>query len=177
MHRARVLSSVLTANLSYMERKEWVTELSQAVFELVTEAGRGMRRSFDLPRVQVLGVIATEGPVRPAQIGARLNMPPSTVTRHVQALEDAGHVAIQADPQDQRTCLIEITDAGRAESDALTKTGNAVVSQVIAEWSTDDLRTLTDLLRRLMNDWNTRHQAARRDATPRRPPRWRHPPE
>lgn len=160
-----------------MERKECTAELAKAVFELVTVAGRGMRKAFDLPRVQVLGVIAEEGPIRPAQIGARLSMPPSTVTRHVQALEDAAHVTIQADPHDQRTCLIEVADAGRAEMDALNEAGMATVSEVISDWTTDDISTLSKLLRRVMNDWDTRHQAARRRATPRRPPRWRHPPE
>ncbi|MBV8996080.1 MAG: winged helix-turn-helix transcriptional regulator, partial [Pseudonocardiales bacterium] len=150
--------------------------LSQTVFDLVAQASMGMRRSFDLPRVQVLGVITGEGPVRPAQIGARLRMPPSTVTRHVQALEDAGQVTIRPDPHDQRTCLIETTDTGRAEITALTEAGNATVGQVLTDWSTDDISTLTVLLRRLMDDWNTRHQAARRQVTPRRPPRWRHPP-
>jgi len=160
-----------------MKRKELVAELSKTVFELVTEASMGMRRAFDLPRVQVLGVIATEGPIRPARIGARLSMPPSTVTRHVQALEDAGHVTMHADPHDQRTCLIEVTDAGRGEIEALADTGTTTMTQVVSDWPTDDISTVTELLRRLMNDWNIRHQAARRRATPRRPPRWRHPPE
>ncbi len=100
-------------------------------------------------------------------------MAPSSVTRHVQALEDAGQVTVEADPADARTCLIEVTEAGTKELEHLEAAGLTVFAEVVAEWSEDDLRTLTSLLTRLTDDWEQRGPAAKRDNHPKKEPRWR----
>ena len=156
-----------------MERNSSVRELAEATFRLVTEAQQGMARAFDAPRVRVLQVVAEEGPVRPGAIGERLDLAPSSVTRHVQALEDAGHLVVRPDSTDARTCLIEATPAGLDELRALADTGAAAFGEVVADWDDADLRAMTRLARRLTDDWAARGGAARRRATPRREPRWR----
>jgi DNA-binding MarR family transcriptional regulator len=155
-----------------MERTDVVRELNRATFVLVSEAQRGMARAFDAPRVGVLRVVA-DGPLRPSEIGERLDMAPSSVTRHMQALEDAGHVAVEVDPADARTCLIQATDDGIEELDRLEQLGLAAFEQVVAEWDAEDLATLTRLLRRLTDDWAERGAAARREPRPGKAPRWR----
>src|SRR5690349_9119525 len=139
-----------------MERTELVRAVHRATFRLVNDARRGMSRSFDAPRVGVLHVVAAQGPVRPGTIGEALDMAPSSVTRHVQALEDAGQVTVEADPADARTCLIEVTEAGTKELQHLETAGLNVFAQVVADWSEDDLQTLTSLLTRLTDDWEQR---------------------
>jgi DNA-binding MarR family transcriptional regulator len=143
---------------------------------LVSEAQRGMARAFDAPRVGVLRVVA-DGPQRPSEIGERLDMAPSSVTRHVQALEDAGHVTVEADPFDARTCFVDATPDGREELHRLEQLGLAAFEQVTAEWDVDDLATLTRLLRRLTEDWAERGTSARRPARHGKAPRWRYRPK
>jgi DNA-binding MarR family transcriptional regulator len=156
-----------------MERTNVVLGVSRATFRLVSDAQQGMGRSYDAPRVGVLHVVAAQGPVRPGAIGEQLDMAPSSVTRHVQALEDAGHVVVRADPSDARTCLIEVSEAGSAELGTLEAAGLAVFADVVAEWSVEDLQTLTRLLHRLTDDWANRGPAAKRQNQPKREPRWR----
>jgi len=150
-----------------------VRDVARATVRLVTEAQQGMGKSFDAPRVGVLRIVAARGPVRPGAIGEQVDMAPSSVTRHVQALEDAGHVAVEADPDDARTCLIMVTPDGLAELDKLENAGLAVFAEVVSDWSADDLSTLARLMQRLTDDWASRGTAAKRANQPRQAPRWR----
>jgi DNA-binding MarR family transcriptional regulator len=159
-----------------MERTEVVRAVNRATFRLVTDAQRGMGRSFDAPRVGVLQVVAAQGPVRPGTIGEQLDMAPSSVTRHVQALEDAGHLAVQADPDDARTCLIEVTEAGQEELGRLETAGLAVFAEVVAGWTVEEMGTLARLMERLTDDWARHGAAARTRNQPKREPRWRYRP-
>jgi DNA-binding MarR family transcriptional regulator len=149
-----------------------VRDLSRATFELVADAQRGMARSFDVPRVGVLRSVA-DGRLRPSEIGERLDMAPSSVTRHVQALEDAGQVGVEPDPDDARTCLIQATPAGLDELDQLERAGLVAFEQVVRDWNDEDLQTLTRLLRRLTADWAERGATARRQPRAGSVPRWR----
>lgn len=160
-----------------MERKTAVLEVSQSVFTLVTEAQQAMSRAFDVPRVGVLRAVALGGPLRPSAITEQLDMAPSTVTRHVQTLEDAGHVTVRPDPGDARTCLIEMTEAGRTELGHLDEIGQAVFGEVVADWSVRDMQTLARLVRRLTDDWAQRGPSARRHARSGGQPRWRFRPQ
>jgi len=100
-------------------------------------------------------------------------MAPSSVTRHVQALEDAGHVTVEVDPFDARTCLVEATDDGVEELRRLEQLGLAAFEEVVADWDAGDLVTLTRLLRRLTDDWERHGTVARRRPRPGKTPRWR----
>ncbi|GAB3400958.1 MarR family winged helix-turn-helix transcriptional regulator [Flindersiella endophytica] len=155
-----------------MERKDVVRGLNRATFELGSDAQRGMARSFDVPRVGVLRSVANEK-LRPSEIGERLDMAPSSVTRHVQALEDAGHVSVEPHPDDARTCLVLATAAGVEELDKLERAGLEAFEQVVQDWDEADLRELTRLLWRLATDWSERGATARRQPKPGSVPRWR----
>lgn len=159
-----------------MERKVLIGELVRRLGAFVTEAHRGMSRAFDLPRVNVLDHVAAQGPVRPGSVSDALGMAPSSVTRHVQALEEAGHLRVSIDPDDARTCLLEVTATGSDELDSLVLAGGAAVGHVVAEWSDEDVATLTTLLDRMVTDWRTKGAQGRRHASGRQSPRWRVPP-
>lgn len=153
-----------------------VRQLLDAVQGLVAEAQRGMDRNVDLPRVSVLGLVARQGPVRPGEVARQLQMAASTVTRHVQALEDAGQLTVRPDPHDARTCLLEPTDAGRGELAALQRAGVDTFAAVVEDWPDADIPTLAELLGRLRRDWEERGERARAHPSPDRQPRWRRPP-
>ncbi|WP_369214123.1 MarR family winged helix-turn-helix transcriptional regulator [Streptomyces flavofungini] len=51
------------------------------------------------------------GPVRQSELIKAVDLDPSTVTKMLQRLEQAGHVRRRPDPGDRRAVLVEATDA------------------------------------------------------------------
>lgn len=122
---------------------------------------QGTSRVFDPVRVGVLQCAVESGPVRAGEIAERLDALPSSVTRHVRALVDSGLAQTSPDPADGRAVLVEATDAGRAELQQFLEVGDEVFGAVIADWSAEDVVTLTRLLDRLIESWSSlgvRHQ-------------------
>ncbi len=62
----------------------------------------------------LLSCIEQLGPVRPSDLAASMKMTPSTLTRNLKPLVDAGWVTILAGA-DARSRLVAITDAGGAK--------------------------------------------------------------
>lgn len=60
----------------------------------------------------LLGMIEAFGPLRPADLAARLGLDPSTLTRNLQGLVAAGWVA-QGPGPDRRSRQVQLTDEGR----------------------------------------------------------------
>jgi DNA-binding MarR family transcriptional regulator len=151
----------------------------RAVTSLATAATRGMARAFDVNRVGLLRIVVERGAIMPGEAAAILDLPASSVTRHAQALADAGQVRMERNPADARSCLLRPTGAGRAELDALDEAGAEVFAGVVADWSDADIRAMTRLAERLNASWATqgaRHQRRVRE-TSRRRPRWQYPGE
>ena len=61
----------------------------------------------------LLGQIDAFGPLRPADLAARMGLDPSTLTRNLQGLVAAGWVTLGPGP-DRRSRQAVLTDAGRA---------------------------------------------------------------
>lgn len=127
-------------------------DLQTVVFAL-TRIGENMRRArgkvMDPTRQAILQQAATKGQVRPSEIAAELSVHQSSIARQTRALEDAGHVAVEADPQDRRSCLISLTDEGWAEVRSLISAGIGRFATFVADWPDQDIHTLATLLVRL----------------------------
>jgi DNA-binding MarR family transcriptional regulator len=151
----------------------------RAVTSLATAATRGMARAFDVNRVGLLRLVAERGAVTPGEAAAVLDLPASSVTRHAQALADAGQVRMERNPADARSCLLRPTESGRAELAALDDAGFAVFDGVVAGWSDADIRAMTRLADRLNADWAAQGAGQQRRVrdTSRRRPRWQYPEE
>ena len=62
------------------------------------------------------------GPLTPTALGTWMAAPATTVSAFVKRLEARGHVARRPNPADGRSCLLELTDAGRtAQNDAIRR--------------------------------------------------------
>lgn len=61
----------------------------------------------------LLGQIDAFGPLRPADLAARMGLDPSTLTRNLQGLVTAGWVTLGPGP-DRRSRQVMLTEAGRA---------------------------------------------------------------
>jgi DNA-binding MarR family transcriptional regulator len=154
-----------------------IRRLSQAVTALTTAAARGMSRAFDVHRVGVLGLAVTRGEVTPSEAAAELDLPASSITRHTQALEDAGQVTVVRNPHDARSCLIRPTAAGVAELRGIEEAGLEVFRGVVGDWTAEEVRTMAALTERLTAAWATHGRAQQARVRRTRPvSRWQHDP-
>src|SRR4029079_6426222 len=109
----------------------------------------------------VLGVLLERGPQRVGEIAQALGTDPSTVSRKVAALVDAGLVERRVDPADGRAHLLAGTTAGeqrcahrpRPPTAAAAQCGCdvcrhriALVASVLSGWPEDSRRQLATLL-------------------------------
>lgn len=149
-----------------------VGRLARAVVALVADASRGMTQSLDVNRVALLRLATAEPGITPTEAGRRLHLPSSSVTRHAQALEEAGHVVLRRNPQDRRSAVMQATDAGIKELAALDEVGVEIFAGVVADWSTEDIEQLATLIEKLTGAW-ARH-GERNKHHRRRVSRWQH---
>jgi DNA-binding MarR family transcriptional regulator len=110
---------------------------------------RAKGKAMDPTRQAILQQAAEKGQVRPSEIAADLSVHQSSITRQTRTLEDAGIVAVVADPADGRSCLISLTEQGWAEVRGHVKNGIDRFATFVADWSEQDVRTLGELLTRL----------------------------
>lgn len=123
-----------------------VQQFVAALFAVNSGLERARRRSPQARQLTVLQVIAARPGVSPKEIADDLDLHPSSITRHVQALEDIGYVEIVANPKDRRSCHITLTPAGAQELDRLTQIGFSRFAKFVATWDAEELQTLTRLL-------------------------------
>jgi DNA-binding MarR family transcriptional regulator len=84
---------------------------TQAVRELMAAAVAGTGITSE--QYAVLGAIATLRSVSPTELATRLRVPPTTISRHVGDLVQAGLAVRAPNPSDRRSYLLELTEEGR----------------------------------------------------------------
>ena len=95
------------------------------------------------------------GPLRQGALAELVHSDPSTVSRHVATLVEQGLVRREADETDGRASRLVVTDAGHAALDELRRERESRLERATADWSEDDLATLTTLFDRLLADLTT----------------------
>jgi DNA-binding MarR family transcriptional regulator len=149
-----------------------VRRLTVAVTALVADASRGMSRQFDVNRVSLLTLVVEHPGLTPSEAAQRLQLPPSSVTRHAQALEAAGHLTLKRNKQDGRSAILEATEAGAAELAGLRQVATEIFGAVVADWSLDEVERLAELLERFATSWQKYGENTLRER--RRVSRWQH---
>jgi DNA-binding MarR family transcriptional regulator len=106
----------------------------------------------DPAALHVVHMVCEHGPLRLTALAEAAMLDASTVSRHVQSLEAAGHLARTPDPADRRATLIAITDSGHALlAEALAARGR-LLEAALAGWPPADRDALARLLSRLAED-------------------------
>jgi DNA-binding MarR family transcriptional regulator len=72
-----------------------------------------------IAQAATLETLRLEGPLRMGELGRRLGITPSTLTRNLQRLLDTGYVKRQADGTDGRAAVVALTASGRRQADKL----------------------------------------------------------
>lgn len=100
----------------------------------------------------VLDVLIERGPQRVGEIAAALGSDPSTVSRKVTALVEAGLVERRADPGDGRAQLLAATESGERQCVVGRHHRNALFTAVLSTWPEDSRHQLSTLLGRLVDE-------------------------
>lgn len=132
-----------------------VRELSNAIRELFMQAKnrhRAMENTTEHGRVAVLFVLAKHGPMRASALAKEAALDLSTVSRHLRALEEEGHVAKSADPDDKRAYQVGVTQRGHDFVERFWCERATAVRDALSGWTAHDVHALTKLLDRFVRD-------------------------
>ncbi|KAA0024581.1 MarR family winged helix-turn-helix transcriptional regulator [Antrihabitans cavernicola] len=130
--------------------------------ELVDELflfGRALRLAIvashtdPLPQalVGVLVVLAARGECRQNELATELCITPSSLSRQISDLVDAGYIGRHADPCDGRASLVHVTDAGKALLLRSKEVRSARLRETLAEWDETDAQSALESVRKLKN--------------------------
>lgn len=132
--------------------------LETAMFRVARRLARAPRPAAGAPEAPdraalgVLWVLAEAGESRLSDVAARLCLDPSTVSRQVRQLTDAGFVGRASDPDDGRAWRLDLTAAGRRVLADAQAGRRAALQAALTGWSATDRTALIDLLTRLADD-------------------------
>ena len=138
------------------EEPESSVDTTLELAELLSHAARRLRRGsatqlaplrLTMAQAQVLRIVASTGrPLRMADIAARLEVVPRSVTTMVDGVEAAGLIVRSPDPDDRRSILVSLTDQGHDLLEGLERARRATAEEVFGGLSDDDRAHLARLL-------------------------------
>lgn len=132
-----------------------IEALVRAVYEL-TAMKRDILRlaGFDHPVGLVpLAAVHRRAPARVKDVAESLHIDLSVASRQVAALEAAGYVAREPDPDDRRSHRVSTTEAGEDALRAAHQRIVGVFAGALEGWSDADITNLTTALGRLRADY------------------------
>jgi DNA-binding MarR family transcriptional regulator len=136
---------------------EAVEDLARSIYRLATvqrALARHALAELGSRGFTALGIANRFGPVRVGEIADRLSVDLSVASRQVAALERAGYVVREADPDDRRAQRITITDDGVRVLRESHRRMVEAFEQALGEWSEDELSALATGLDRLRDDFS-----------------------
>lgn len=84
-----------------------------------------------IAQAATLETLRLEGPLRMGELGRRLGITPSTLTRNLQRLLDTGYVKRQADGTDGRAAVVALTASGRRQADKLESQEESFAGEIL----------------------------------------------
>ena len=100
----------------------------------------------------LLVYIDRKGPIGVGELADLVGRDYTTVSRQVAKLDTLGYVERQASDTDSRVNEAKITERGRSVTSALDKTRQELAERLLKDWPKKDLKELTRLMRRFVND-------------------------
>lgn len=121
---------------------ETALRLLRVVGRLVRQSRRDGGAEVGPGSYSVLVTLTRTGPLRLGDLAQREGVAPPTLTRIVAALEEAGHLERQGDPDDRRAVLVAATPSGRSLVTGVKTARAAALRDRIAALSGADRRLL-----------------------------------
>jgi DNA-binding MarR family transcriptional regulator len=100
--------------------------------------------------------IDRRGPIGVVELADVVGRDYTTVSRQVARLDELGLVVRRAGASDKRVREAEVTELGREMADAIDRTREQLVSELMADWTNVERRDLARLLKRMaasMDEW------------------------
>ncbi len=141
MQRAAPAVDKLTDALGRIVRQVAIPRFLEHVAE---RAGTTLDRS-----AYFLLVLLAERPRRVGELAEALTLDMSTVSRQVDALEEAGLAHRERPPADRRASLVVIDDTGRAAVEAHRRARRAFFAELLDDVPPEDLEHVAEVLTRL----------------------------
>lgn len=104
--------------------------------------------SMDPAAIVAVTILGDSGPQRPSALANRMVTGASNISKIVARLQEARLVEKLADPEDSRASLVALTAAGTGVAEALVRSGNSLVTELMGQWSAEDRSDLLRLLSR-----------------------------
>jgi DNA-binding MarR family transcriptional regulator len=144
----------MTAAASRRRLNEAITSLHRFASSRKLDAMHAERAGVDLnfAAYAVLGRVVEHGPLSLGALAKQAAMAPNALSRQVRLLEDAGHLARRADPEDGRIAVVEATAEGRDAHRRLREANEALLARQLRDWSPDELDDLAARMERLVAD-------------------------
>ena len=127
-----------------------LVELADALRTVVLAVRRKSAGSAqDKSVIALLAHLKSVGPLRAADLAEHACLDPSTVSRHLRALESDGLLMRTPDPEDGRATQLQVTPKGEQIVDEARGQRLALLGDALDGWSERDVATLTRLTGRL----------------------------
>src|ERR1700742_1626680 len=118
-------ASAMTAESGVID----VTRLRVALARLSRRLRRHQLAGLTPTQLAALATVERAGPLRLGDLAAAEGIAPSTLTRIVSVLEEAGYVRRDADPKDARASTLAVTPQGRDTLERLREDGTAMMTE------------------------------------------------
>ncbi len=104
--------------------------------------------TIELGQMDTLDLLANGNTWRMSEIAEALRVEPSTATRAIQRMVNAGLAVRLPNKNDGRVVYVQITDAGRAAYEAVSKRRLALITHVMNQFDHDEIVGFTEMLER-----------------------------
>jgi DNA-binding MarR family transcriptional regulator len=144
---SRELPAVDTEGMAIIGRARRITLALRGEIEAVFA-----QHGLDAGEFDVVATLRRAGPpyrLRPTELHASLMVSSGGMTDRLARLEAAGLVRRVENPDDGRSLLVELTEAGRTISGKVFREDMALENDIVGALSRAERRQLGDLLRRL----------------------------
>ncbi|MEW9698414.1 MarR family winged helix-turn-helix transcriptional regulator [Paenibacillus sp. SI8] len=103
-------------------------------------------------RYELLHELYQADEINQSTLGKVVNIDSAAITRHLKQLEADGMVVRRKNPDDNRVTFVRLTEEGRKRIVGYKEEKAAFVSQMLQDFSREELHTLVDLLGRMQNN-------------------------
>lgn len=108
------------------------------------------RESIEQGQMDTLDLLALQPAWRMSELADALRVEPSTATRAVQRLVNAGLAERIASPDDGRVVQVEITQQGRDVYEAVAARRGELLTFILKQYGRDELPVFADMLERFV---------------------------
>jgi len=106
--------------------------------------------SIDMGQIDTLDLLAQQASWRMSDLAEALRIDPSTATRAVQRLVDAGFADRHSSADDGRVVQVRITPAGQSRVDIVGRRRSELFTHLMAAYDPDELPVFAEMLERFV---------------------------